>query len=166
MLAPNPPTLWSVPYQRNPFFTGRDEVLGPTASCLTGSCYSGTFHPQGISGLGGIGKTQTALEYAYRYREEYQATFWVRAGTHLARFSPTLYVSPICYNSQRERCKINISLSKLSNAGFTSTLPGYSFLIMLKIYPPFMHFYQRVAVDTSFSRREHNHWVVLPNVSR
>lgn len=36
-------------------------------------------HPQGISGLGGIGKTQTALEYAYRYRTSYNAVFWIRA---------------------------------------------------------------------------------------
>ncbi len=34
---------------------------------------------QVISGLGGIGKTQTALEYAYKYRSEYDYIFWIRA---------------------------------------------------------------------------------------
>ena len=34
-----------------------------------------------MSGLGGIGKTQTALEYAYLHRHDYQAIFWVRAST-------------------------------------------------------------------------------------
>jgi tetratricopeptide (TPR) repeat protein len=38
---------------------------------------------QAISGLGGIGKTQTAVAYAYRHREDYQAVFWVRAATEL-----------------------------------------------------------------------------------
>jgi hypothetical protein len=36
-----------------------------------------------ISGLGGIGKTQTAVEYTYRYRSEYRALFWVRAETEV-----------------------------------------------------------------------------------
>src|SRR5205085_1963422 len=34
---------------------------------------------QAISGLGGIGKTQTAVEYAYRHRQDYQAVLWARA---------------------------------------------------------------------------------------
>ncbi len=33
----------------------------------------------GLTGLGGIGKTQTALAYASRYRQEYQAVFWTQA---------------------------------------------------------------------------------------
>ena len=34
-----------------------------------------------LQGLGGIGKTQAALEYVYRYAREYQAIFWLEAET-------------------------------------------------------------------------------------
>lgn len=37
---------------------------------------------QAICGLGGIGKTQAVVEYAYRYRDSYQAAFWVKADRH------------------------------------------------------------------------------------
>jgi tetratricopeptide (TPR) repeat protein len=32
--------------------------------------------------LGGIGKTQTAVEYAYRFRNDYHAILWLQAETH------------------------------------------------------------------------------------
>jgi tetratricopeptide (TPR) repeat protein len=76
---PNTPTLWNIPYQRNPYFTGREDVLTELHHTLHAENTVALSHPQGISGLGGIGKTQTALEYAYRYRAEYNAVFWVRA---------------------------------------------------------------------------------------
>jgi hypothetical protein len=34
---------------------------------------------QVLRGLGGIGKTQIALEYAYRYGAAYRLVWWVRA---------------------------------------------------------------------------------------
>ena len=37
--------------------------------------------PQALYGLGGIGKTQTAAEYAFRYGDEYTHVFWMRAAT-------------------------------------------------------------------------------------
>ncbi|MGE0102561.1 MAG: NB-ARC domain-containing protein [Blastocatellales bacterium] len=36
---------------------------------------------QALNGIGGIGKTQTAVEYAYRFREDYQFVLWASANT-------------------------------------------------------------------------------------
>jgi tetratricopeptide (TPR) repeat protein len=68
---------WKVPYPRNDFFIGRVSVLEQLHTTFlvrnTGVVV------QTLNGLGGIGKTQIALEYAYRYAQEYQAIFWVAA---------------------------------------------------------------------------------------
>ena len=82
MAAPHTPcTIWKVPYRRNPFFTGCDEVLGRLHRELQQEHVTALSQPQGISGLGGIGKTQTALEYVYRYQTDYTAIFWVQASS-------------------------------------------------------------------------------------
>ena len=73
-----PKTLWKVPYRRNPLFTGRDSLLDRLHATFLANGTAGV-SIQTINGLGGIGKTQIALEYAYRYSETYQAVFWISA---------------------------------------------------------------------------------------
>ncbi|MEM9092530.1 MAG: FxSxx-COOH system tetratricopeptide repeat protein, partial [Cyanobacteria bacterium P01_F01_bin.53] len=75
--------LWNVPYERNVFFTGREKILQTLHQQLTQDKVAALSQIQAIHGLGGIGKTQTAVEYAYRHRQDYQAVFWVRAETDL-----------------------------------------------------------------------------------
>ncbi len=68
--------LWTIPYARNPHFTGRDDLLEQLMQQLAPSKAdqpttlrrAALTQAQVIKGLGGIGKTQTAIEYAYRAR--------------------------------------------------------------------------------------------------
>ncbi len=69
--------IWTVPYRRNPLFTGREEILTHLHNTFT--IDTPVTSIQAISGLGGIGKTQIATEYAYRYRKEYTAILWAQA---------------------------------------------------------------------------------------
>ena len=81
MRTPLPEHIWLVPYDRNPFFTGREGLLKRLRDTLT-ALKTGVLTPLvSISGLGGIGKTQTAIEYAHRYKGDYQAILWARAST-------------------------------------------------------------------------------------
>jgi tetratricopeptide (TPR) repeat protein len=72
---------WSVPYPRNPFFTGREEVLEMLHAQLGVDRAVALTQSSALHGLGGVGKTQIALEYAYRHALEYSAVFWIRAET-------------------------------------------------------------------------------------
>src|SRR5579885_2301132 len=76
-----PQPLWNVPYRRNPFFTGREDILAFLYTTLITKQAAALTQAQAISGLGGIGKTQIAVEYAYFYRKHYQAVLWVTASS-------------------------------------------------------------------------------------
>jgi transcriptional regulator with XRE-family HTH domain len=73
--------LWHLPYQRNPLFTGREAIFQRLHEALNAGRMGAMPQVQAISGLGGIGKTQTALEYLYRFVDAYQMILWMRAET-------------------------------------------------------------------------------------
>lgn len=81
-VPPEATSLWNVPFPRNPFFTGRDQILAHLHTVLTGTpTLAALTQSYSLHGLGGIGKTQLAIEYAYRHRSEYRAIFWIEAET-------------------------------------------------------------------------------------
>jgi tetratricopeptide (TPR) repeat protein len=79
--ASTTPSFWHVPLPRNPLFTGREDLLHALHEKLKSEQRLALTQSWAISGLGGIGKTQIALEYAYQYRQDYVAVFWISAAT-------------------------------------------------------------------------------------
>ncbi|GIG59439.1 hypothetical protein Lfu02_38110 [Longispora fulva] len=76
--AAEQPAVWgsSIP-PRNPNFTGRVELLVGLRDQLTSRTTA--LLPHALHGLGGVGKTQLAVEYVYRYASSYDLVWWVSA---------------------------------------------------------------------------------------
>lgn len=73
--------IWGseIPF-RNPHFTGRETEIRTLREQLVASGSAVIRQPpSALYGLGGVGKTQIATEYAHRYAEEYEAVWWVRS---------------------------------------------------------------------------------------
>ena len=68
-----------IPY-KNEYFIGRDTLLDTLYSKLTPEKV-GSSKPVAIVGLGGVGKTQLAIEYIWRYRDKYNFVLWAKADT-------------------------------------------------------------------------------------
>ncbi|HVS44933.1 MAG TPA: FxSxx-COOH system tetratricopeptide repeat protein, partial [Candidatus Dormibacteraeota bacterium] len=64
---------------RNPIFTGREQLLTDLDAALASGARTALV--QAITGLGGAGKTQVAIEYAHRHRHHYRVIWWLRAET-------------------------------------------------------------------------------------
>ena len=71
------PEIHNISFRRNPNFRGRSDLLGQIHDRLADQTRVAV--SQVIHGLGGLGKTQVALEYVYRYGHAYRLAWWVRA---------------------------------------------------------------------------------------
>ncbi|MDQ2901972.1 MAG: tetratricopeptide repeat protein [Chloroflexota bacterium] len=87
------PLYWSIPYQHNPCFTGREELLLWLHEVFTQKKQGYLTQSCALSGLGGIGKTQVAIEYAYRYSLKHSAVLWINASTAEAMISNLMAIA-------------------------------------------------------------------------
>ena len=78
---PHDSRMGNIPITRNAFFIGREKLLAQLHERLSTARTAALTQAQALFGLGGIGKTQTAAEYAFRYGDDYADVFWIRAAT-------------------------------------------------------------------------------------
>lgn len=92
------PQVWGNVPQRNKNFTGRDDILVRLRDGLAKSVT--VVLPHALQGLGGVGKTQVAIEFAHRYAKEYDLVWWIPADqpplvrASLAALAPQLGLPP------------------------------------------------------------------------
>jgi tetratricopeptide (TPR) repeat protein/transcriptional regulator with XRE-family HTH domain len=100
LTAPSP--HWFVPLPRNAYFTGREQVLETLHTQLGARKAIALIQSSALSGLGGVGKTQIALEYAYRYALDYSAVFWIAAETVESIISCMLHIAEVLQVPERD----------------------------------------------------------------
>ncbi|MFB9682887.1 FxSxx-COOH system tetratricopeptide repeat protein [Amycolatopsis plumensis] len=75
--ADEAPPVWGMIPPRNSNFTGRGELLDQLAKRLEAGTTA--VLPAALHGMGGIGKTQMAVEYIYRHLPDYDIVWWIQA---------------------------------------------------------------------------------------
>ncbi|MEO3872820.1 FxSxx-COOH system tetratricopeptide repeat protein [Nonomuraea sp. B12E4] len=71
------PQVWGKVPSRNVNFTGRSVLLDRLHAGLSSDVTAVV--PHTLHGFGGVGKTQLAVEYAHKYRSEYDVVWWIPA---------------------------------------------------------------------------------------
>ncbi|CCH33419.1 FxSxx-COOH system tetratricopeptide repeat protein [Actinosynnema sp. NPDC047251] len=72
------PQIWGQIPLRNPIFVGREQLLEDLRTRLSESGTTAVL-PEALHGLGGVGKSQTVVEYLYRHSAEYDVVWWIPA---------------------------------------------------------------------------------------
>ncbi|MFJ2345420.1 FxSxx-COOH system tetratricopeptide repeat protein, partial [Streptomyces antimycoticus] len=76
--AGEPPSIWGNVPPRNNNFTGRQTLLDTLHERLRSEGTAAVL-PEALHGLGGVGKSQIALEYVHQHAADYDAVWWIPA---------------------------------------------------------------------------------------
>lgn len=109
---------------RNDLFCGRQDILSQMHKNLKPPDERNSNSRQQscvLFGLGGVGKTQIANEYTYRYKEDYGYIFWIQSekGPELAEnysaIASSMKVHDSVWDSTDQKRNIKIAKDWLSN---------------------------------------------------
>ncbi|RSN58022.1 cytochrome C [Actinomadura sp. WAC 06369] len=93
------PRVWGRVPGRNINFTGREELLNRLRAGISGQVTAVV--PHALQGYGGVGKTQMAVEYAHRFKADYDVVWWIPSDQPslvrptLAALAPHLGLPPV-----------------------------------------------------------------------
>ena len=126
---------------RNPFFLGREEVLARLRRQFQAGQAKAFSQPQAICGLGGVGKTQVALEYAYRHAQDYQAIFWTRADSRDTLVAGFLEIASVLGLPERHEPDQHVAIAAVKgwlsqNTGWLLILDNADDLALLPEFLP------------------------------
>lgn len=127
--------IWNMPHQHNPFFTGRETIL----STIYEKLHSGKAVSliQAISGLGGSGKTQIAIEYAYRYHKDYRVIVWIRGDKRdLLREDCSTIAAQLRFKEKNERVVDAVKSWLKTNTGWLLIFDNIEDLTILRTFVP------------------------------
>ncbi|TGJ79179.1 hypothetical protein E0Z10_g9594 [Xylaria hypoxylon] len=74
----------NIPFISNTKFSGREDVLDRVHNALDIDSPSSTLKSIALFGMGGVGKTQIALQYAYQNLQHFEVVLWVAADNPIA----------------------------------------------------------------------------------
>ena len=71
------PKYFIVPYEENKFYVGQEDLIDQIFDRLRDSKPHQYNHRLALYGMGGVGKTQTALAYVHILKQNYHSVFWI-----------------------------------------------------------------------------------------
>ncbi|MBV9706107.1 MAG: tetratricopeptide repeat protein [Chloroflexi bacterium] len=109
---------WWLPYERNPYFVGREKVLAQLHHA-----FKGEKHPiwakldniYALTGPSECGKTQIAIEYAHRYRNKYSAVLWANAHSHESLVRDYTYIARVLELPERDAPDYTVLISAVKH---------------------------------------------------
>jgi tetratricopeptide (TPR) repeat protein/DNA-binding XRE family transcriptional regulator len=136
--------IWNIPIMRNPYFTGREHLLALLHKRLLATRTTTLTQSLALYGLGGIGKTQTAAEYAFRYGDNYAYVFWIRAAsreTLVADFVTLAHQLDLPEKDEQDQSRIVAAVKHwlAAHEGWLLILDGADDLLLAQEFLPTGH---------------------------
>jgi hypothetical protein len=167
--------LFDTPDMADGLFIGRDTELEQMENILLSNSNHSTRKVLILGGMGGIGKTQLAINYAKRYRTSYSSVFWLNATSESTlnsslrdmanRILPPETVGKL--DDDQLRIQVSNWLSELDNTRWLLILDNYDDphqYNLTKYYPSVAH--GSIIITTRQPRRINGEQIKVESITK